>query len=116
MILHSVSFVLLVMLNCSNSVLLRGVFIDAEEPAGECVVFPVHYVRLFFQKERAKKQQRIQDAIESDELQTGLLEKTEKFQSQIVTNSKKSVEMMVIVSNRTNIEYGLTNGDPKANQ
>ncbi|CAG9785789.1 unnamed protein product [Diatraea saccharalis] len=52
---HIVSIVLLMLLNCSNSVLVRGVYIDAEEPAGECVVFPCHYLRLFFHKERTKK-------------------------------------------------------------
>ncbi|CAH0406815.1 unnamed protein product [Chilo suppressalis] len=52
---HIVSIVLLMLLNCSNSILVRGVYIDAEEPAGECVVFPCHYLRLFFHKERTKK-------------------------------------------------------------
>lgn len=50
---------LLILLNCSNSVLVRGVYIDAEEPAGQCVIFPVYYIRLFFQKERTKKQKRL---------------------------------------------------------
>lgn len=61
---HSISFLLLALLNCSNSVLVRGVYIDAEEPAGQCVIFPVYYVRLFFQKERTKKQKRLLDALE----------------------------------------------------
>ncbi|XP_028030331.1 uncharacterized protein LOC114243147 isoform X1 [Bombyx mandarina] len=52
---HIVSFCLLVLLNCSNSILVRGVYIDAEEPDGECVVFPCHYLRLFVHKERTKK-------------------------------------------------------------
>ena len=58
-ITHVVSLVLLILLNCSNSVLVRGVYIDAEEPAGQCVIFPVYYIRLFFQKERTKKQKRL---------------------------------------------------------
>lgn len=58
-ITHGVSLVLLILLNCSNSVLVRGVYIDAEEPAGQCVIFPVYYIRLFFQKERTKKQKRL---------------------------------------------------------
>lgn len=61
---HTISFLLLALLNCSNSVLVRGVYIDAEEPAGQCVIFPVYYVRLFFQKERTKKQKRLLDALE----------------------------------------------------
>lgn len=81
---HGVSILLLALLNCSNTVLVRGVYIDAEEvricntktieclktlphlrqflqPDGQCVIFPVYYVRLFFQKERLKKQKRMQD-------------------------------------------------------
>ncbi|XP_070498973.1 uncharacterized protein [Chironomus tepperi] len=58
---HGVSLVLLILLNCSNSVLVRGVYIDAEEPAGQCVIFPVYYIRLFFQKERTKKQKRLNE-------------------------------------------------------
>ncbi|XP_075974622.1 transmembrane protein fuseless isoform X2 [Anticarsia gemmatalis] len=55
---HVISLTLLILLNCSNSVIVRGVYIDAEEPAGECVVFPCHYLRLFFHKERTKKRHR----------------------------------------------------------
>ncbi|XP_013196663.1 uncharacterized protein LOC106139712 [Amyelois transitella] len=55
---HVISLSLLILLNCSNSVLVRGVYIDAEEPAGECVVFPCHYLRLYFHKERTKKRHR----------------------------------------------------------
>ncbi|KAM3963636.1 LOW QUALITY PROTEIN: transmembrane protein fuseless [Aphomia sociella] len=54
---HVISLTLLVLLNCSNSILVR-VYIDAEEPAGECVVFPCHYLRLYFHKERTKKRHR----------------------------------------------------------
>lgn len=61
---HGVSLILLILLNCSNSVLVRGVYIDAEEPAGQCVIFPVYYIRLFFQKERTKKQKRLKEKLE----------------------------------------------------
>lgn len=47
-ITHIGCFILLVLLNCSNTILVRGVYIDAEEEAGKCVVFPCHYLRLFF--------------------------------------------------------------------
>lgn len=47
-ITHIGCFVFLVLLNCSNSILVRGVYIDAEEEEGKCVVFPCHYLRLFF--------------------------------------------------------------------
>lgn len=75
------------MLNCSNSVLVRGVYIDAEEPGGQCVIFPVYYIRLFFQKERTKKLRRLRDAEKGVEPQTELLEKSAtKNQPQIVKN------------------------------
>lgn len=47
-ITHVGCFVFLVLLNCSNSILVRGVYIDAEEDDGKCVAFPCHYLRLFF--------------------------------------------------------------------
>ncbi|XP_038215074.1 uncharacterized protein LOC119834696 isoform X1 [Zerene cesonia] len=56
---HIVSLALLILLNCSNSILVRGVYIDAEEPAGDCVIFPCHYLRLFFHKERSKKRHKL---------------------------------------------------------
>lgn len=71
---HGVSLILLILLNCSNSVLVRGVYIDAEEPAGQCVIFPVYYIRLFFQKEKTKKQKRLMEKIEKvDQNNTVLL-------------------------------------------
>lgn len=54
-ITHGCAFILLMLLNCCQTVLVRGVFIDGEEKGGECVNFPTHYIRLFFAKVRAKK-------------------------------------------------------------
>ncbi|XP_014606771.1 PREDICTED: uncharacterized protein LOC106788212 [Polistes canadensis] len=51
-------FVFLLLLNCSNSILVRGVYIDAEEEEGKCVTFPCHYLRLFVKIEREKKEAR----------------------------------------------------------
>lgn len=68
------------MLNCSNSVLVRGVYIDGAELGGQCVIFPVYYIRLFFQKERTKKQHRQLRDAEKGEQQTELLEKSEKLE------------------------------------
>lgn len=62
LVTHAASIILLALLNCSNTVLVRGVYLDAEEPDGQCVVFPVYYIRLFFQKERLKKQRRMTDS------------------------------------------------------
>lgn len=60
-ITHAGSLILLMLMNCSNTVLVRGVYIDGEEPRGECVVFPTHYIRLFFKKERRKKMIRMKN-------------------------------------------------------
>lgn len=75
------------MLNCSNSVLVRGVYIDAEEPGGQCVIFPVYYIRLYFQKERTKKQRRLLDAERGQQQTELLLEIVDKTQPQIVKNA-----------------------------
>lgn len=54
-ITYWVCLVLLILLGCSNSLLVRGVYIDAEEPGGECVVFPCHYLRNILANQRRKK-------------------------------------------------------------
>ncbi|XP_044271732.1 uncharacterized protein LOC123015810 isoform X2 [Tribolium madens] len=54
-ITHWICLIILILLGCSNSLLVRGVYIDAEEPAGKCVVFPCHYLRLIFQEQKLKK-------------------------------------------------------------
>lgn len=92
------------MLNCSNSVLVRGVYIDAEEPAGQCVIFPVYYIRLFVQKERSKKQRRMLDALEKGGAHTELLEKTTNSSPQIIKAQSKSIEMISVVSNKINVD------------
>lgn len=107
---HGVSFILLALLNCSNSVLVRGVYIDAEEPAGQCVVFPVYYIRLFFQKERTKKQKRLLDALEKGVL---LLDKSSVNGATIVKSSPKSIELTAMLNNRpeNNVKEKTKNGD-----
>lgn len=60
-ITHGGAFILLMLMNCCNTVLVRGVYIDGEEPRGECVVFPTHYIRLFFKRERRKKMIRMKN-------------------------------------------------------
>ncbi|ALC38284.1 fusl, partial [Drosophila busckii] len=54
-ITHIIPFLLLAALKCSNSILVRGVFIDAEGTGAECVLLPMNYVRLHFLRERRKK-------------------------------------------------------------
>lgn len=107
------SFILLALLNCSNSVLVRGVYIDAEEPAGQCVVFPVYYIRLFFQKERTKKQKRLLDALEKGDHSVFLLDKSAANGATIVKSSPKSIELTAMLNNKP--ENGLKdkskNGD-----
>lgn len=71
---HFISLLILIMLNCANSIALRGAFIDAEEPGGQCIVFPIYYVRSFTIKQRTKKQQRNVDALlEKDHYKSLLL-------------------------------------------
>jgi len=52
---HIVPFLLLAALKCSNSILVRGVFIDAEGVGADSVDIPINYVRLHFLRERRKK-------------------------------------------------------------
>lgn len=53
---HLVSFSLLMLLNCGNSVLVRGVIKDAEEsPSGKVIVMPTHYLRVYFSKTEEEK-------------------------------------------------------------
>lgn len=66
-----ISLVLLILLGCSNSLLVRGVYIDAEEPNGKCVVLPCYYLRLIFQEEKLKKI--------SKKMHSGEKEKHEKY-------------------------------------
>lgn len=95
---HGVSLILLILLNCSNSVLVRGVYIDAEEPAGQCVIFPVYYIRLFFQKERTKKQKRITEKLEKiDQNNTVLL--IEKPQMNHASSEIKIKHTSLTISN-----------------
>ncbi|KAH8399568.1 hypothetical protein KR222_009851, partial [Zaprionus bogoriensis] len=52
---HIIPFLLLAALKCSNSILVRGVFIDAEGAGAESVHVPINYVRLHILRERRKK-------------------------------------------------------------
>ncbi|CAH1280063.1 unnamed protein product [Diabrotica balteata] len=54
-ITHWLSLIILILLRCSNSLLVRGVYIDAEEPGGECAIFPCYYLRIILRKEKLKK-------------------------------------------------------------
>ncbi|XP_055548351.1 uncharacterized protein LOC129731960 isoform X2 [Wyeomyia smithii] len=109
-ITHSVSLLLLILLNCSNSVLVRGVYIDAEEPAGQCVVFPVYYVRLFFQKERNKKQRRLLEAlgrVEYNNVTSVLLDKKplKAEQNHQINRNREAVPLTIVDNPKTNGEH-----------
>lgn len=54
-ITHAGCLFVLLVLNCGNSVLVRGVYVDAEENAGDCVILPVQYLRLYFKREKNKR-------------------------------------------------------------
>ncbi|XP_054743504.1 uncharacterized protein LOC129248094 [Anastrepha obliqua] len=87
---HVIPFLVLAALKCSNSVLVRGVFIDAEGTPDECVEIPINYVKLHFQRERNKKsicmchQNNIAKKIDKD-AQINLIEKSEKVDIRIQT-------------------------------
>lgn len=49
---HWVAMIILMMMGCSNSVLVRGVCLDCEEPDGTCVVFPCNYLKDIFDQEK----------------------------------------------------------------
>jgi hypothetical protein len=73
---HIACFGFLVLLNSSNSILVRGVYIDAEEDGTQCVDFPCYYVRLLVQKRKRKKQ--IREGEEGKEMTQIKIEKEEK--------------------------------------
>ncbi|XP_055600468.1 uncharacterized protein LOC129749513 isoform X2 [Uranotaenia lowii] len=107
-ITHIVSLLLLILLNCSNSVLVRGVYIDAEEPAGECVVFPVYYIRLFFQKERSKKQRKLLESLsrasDYNNVSSVLLEKKPAKiveQNHQISRNLEAVPLTILDSDKT---------------
>lgn len=52
---HVIPFLILAALKCSNSILVRGVYLDADGSGEECVEIPIHYVRLHFERERKKR-------------------------------------------------------------
>ncbi|KAH0948534.1 hypothetical protein HN011_009009 [Eciton burchellii] len=99
-ITHVGCFVFLVLLNCSNTILVRGVYIDAEEEEGKCVVFPCHYLRLFFKIEREKKQAR----------QQKLLVASQDFDDHSDVNGKDG-ENGILLSNSTTTAAIATNAD-----
>ncbi|XP_050305252.1 uncharacterized protein LOC126742571 [Anthonomus grandis grandis] len=47
-----VPMLILMIMGCSNSVLVRGVCLDAEEPDGSCVIFPCNYLKVIFDQEK----------------------------------------------------------------
>ncbi|XP_066246319.1 uncharacterized protein [Euwallacea similis] len=49
---NGVSMLILMIMGCSNSVLVRGVCLDCEEPDGTCVVFPCNYLKDIFDQEK----------------------------------------------------------------
>lgn len=52
---HVLSLLVLIGLNCFNTVLVRGVYFDDEEPSDEAVVFPCHYIRIYYHRRKMRK-------------------------------------------------------------
>lgn len=90
--------------------LVRGVYIDAEEPAGQCVIFPVYYLRLFFQKERTKKQKRLNNLNDKNIDQHNTVLLIEK------TNNNIKIVKMINDNVEENEVHILENGEHKINR
>ncbi|XP_076274721.1 uncharacterized protein LOC143205353 [Rhynchophorus ferrugineus] len=58
---HCVGLVALLVLGCSNSLLVRGVYKDGKEPNGDCVVFPCEFLRIIYEQESPSKEMLIQN-------------------------------------------------------
>uniref|UniRef100_A0A1Q3FSF4 Putative conserved plasma membrane protein n=1 Tax=Culex tarsalis TaxID=7177 RepID=A0A1Q3FSF4_CULTA len=110
-ITHVASLLLLILLNCSNSVLVRGVYIDAEEPAGQCVVFPVYYIRLFFQKERTKKQKKILEALNRTEFNNVVIvdkkPNTKVEQNHQINRNLDAVPLTIVANPKSNGDHNV---------
>ncbi|XP_015374492.1 PREDICTED: uncharacterized protein LOC107169301 isoform X1 [Diuraphis noxia] len=86
---HIACFGFLVLLNSSNSILVRGVYIDAEEDGTQCVDFPCYYVRLLVQKRKRKKQIRNnEESKEMTQIKIGKEEKSEDLNEKILLTSE----------------------------
>ncbi|XP_012253513.2 uncharacterized protein LOC105684613 isoform X1 [Athalia rosae] len=83
-------FTLLVLLNCSNSILVRGVYIDAEEDDEKCAAFPCHYLRLFFKIEREKKEARRQNLVVASRDLATITERSAKEENGALLNASDS--------------------------
>jgi hypothetical protein len=79
-------------------VLVRGVYIDAEEPAGQCVIFPVYYIRLFFQKERTKKQKRLIEKLEKIDQNNAVILIEKPQMNHHVTNEQQTSHTSLSIS------------------
>ncbi|EFX65689.1 hypothetical protein DAPPUDRAFT_65344 [Daphnia pulex] len=44
---HAAGLIVLILCYCAHSILVRGVYLDAEEPGANAAVLPYHYVRYF---------------------------------------------------------------------
>ncbi|XP_028900718.1 uncharacterized protein LOC105219245 isoform X4 [Zeugodacus cucurbitae] len=85
---HLIPFLVLAALKCSNSILVRGVFIDAEGTPDECVTIPINYIKLHFERERKKKSIYICHQTDmmkkaNKDAQINLIEKSEKAEIKI---------------------------------
>lgn len=91
---HLIPFLILAALKCSNSILVRGVYIDADEPGGESVDIPINYVKLHFERERNKKKTAAQQIYSH---QTNLIIKSS-------TNDKEAQCMLIEKSTKSDIK------------
>ncbi|XP_001949515.2 uncharacterized protein LOC100162600 isoform X1 [Acyrthosiphon pisum] len=93
---HIACFGFLVLLNSSNSILVRGVYIDAEEDGTQCVDFPCYYVRLLVQKRKRKRQIREdEEGKEMTQIKIGNEDKTEGVNEKMLLTSENVDKTML---------------------
>ncbi|XP_066252490.1 uncharacterized protein [Euwallacea similis] len=63
---HFVSFTALVVVNCSNSLLVRGIYKDGKESNGDCVMFPCRYLRIILDVEDSYESEVLEPNFDSE--------------------------------------------------
>ena len=98
-ITHAAGLVLLSVCYCAHSILVRGVYLDAEEAGGRAAIQPYFYVRYFAQRRRAARQQKV-----TDEDKGGARRQAENGWVASEAKSEEEVQAMTSLQRPTNNE------------
>ncbi|CAG9759757.1 unnamed protein product [Ceutorhynchus assimilis] len=88
-----VPMLILIIMGCSNSVLVRGVCLDCEEPDGSCVLFPCNYLKTIFDQEKSDTWHSLWTGVATNKLEISDINKSANTKSlsyhsvQIIENS-----------------------------